>query len=438
MVKSQFLKSIVLSILAGVVCLSGQVHGAEAPDELLSLIPSESLFAVRVNNFDTTLNQMDTYLAGVSPVPMGLSMMTRMQLAGVLGSPELKGVNTAGSFAAYAMVKPGQMEPVIKLLIPVANYGEFVSGNPNIGAADANGISKVTMNGRTMAVVKKAGGYAMLGETDEFGSLGADKGLGSAIDAAEKSLAVKQPVWAYANVQKVKQAYGPMAIAQMEKSKTMMGDMKGQTETRLADFEKQRAEMAAMLAKLEEQRAALAAGTDVNDPNQKATLESFDSTLASIKGTIAQHDELIASTKETIKQLEANKMSDNLGDVMDVYIRMVQTLLNETASFSVAVEPKADVLNIVETYTAMAGSESAKVLVADTSGPGAKKLVNYLQDGAMVNFSCRLNKPLLRKYYSDSVCLMNVMSGGKMSDEEVAKMKALTVEIIDSLGGVGG
>ena len=403
MFNSRSLGNIVLFVLAGMVCFGGSAFAAESSDELLGLIPAESIVAARLNNFDFTLGQFDRYLAGVSPVPMGLSMMARMQFAKILGSPELKGVNTGGNFGVYAVAKAGQMEPAIKVLVPVSDYAEFVSGNPNVGEPDTNGISKVTMNGQASAVVKKVGNYALFAKAGDSCQLSVDNGLGNIIDAAERGLAVKKPVWAYVNVQKVGEVYGEMIVEQMKKSKTMMSDMKVNMEVMLAGLEKQKAEL------------------DVTDPNQKAIIE--------------QLDKQIASTKETIKQFEKNPMMDNFGNVMDMYIRIVETLLNESKSFSLAIEPGADVLTILETYTAMPGSETARVLVADASGAKADKLVNYLQDGAMVNFACRLNKPLLQKVYSDMICLMGVFTAGEMLDEDVAKMREIATEIIDSLGG---
>lgn len=403
MFKSRSLVNIVLFVLTGMVCFGGLTFAAESSDELFGLIPAESMLAVRLNNFDLTLGRLDGYLAGVSPMPMGLSMMARMQFAQVLGSPELKGVNTGGNFGAYAVAKAGQMEPAIKVLVPVSDYSEFVSGNPNVGEPDASGISKVTVNGQVLAVVRNAGNYAVFAKAGEADELSINNGLENIIDAAERGLAVGEPIWAYVNVQKVGEVYGEMAVEQLEKSKTMMADVKVSMEGMLASLEKQRAEI------------------DVNDPNQKALIEQLDKS--------------IASTKESMKRFDNNPMMDNLGNVMDMYIRIVETLLDESKSFSLAIEPKVDVLTILETYTAMSGSESAKVLVADASGAKADKLINYLQDGAMMNFAGRLNKPLLQKFYSDSICLMGVMTAGKMSDEDVAKMKGMTTEIIDSLGG---
>jgi hypothetical protein len=136
-----------------------------------------------------------------------------------------------------------------------------------------------------------------------------------------------------------------------------------------------------------------------------------------------------------MKQFDNNPMMDNFASIMDMYIRILETLLKESKSFSLAIEPTADVLTILETYTAMDSGDSAGYLVADTSGNKADKLINYLQDGAMTNFVCRLNKPLLQKFYGDWICLIGIMTDGKMSDEEVTKMKEITVDIIDSLGG---
>jgi len=403
MFNSRSLRNVVSFLLAGMVCIGGSAFATESSDELLGLIPAESIVAVRLNNFDLTLSQLDTYLAGVSPVPIGLTGLARMQFGQILGNQELKGVNTGGNFGAYAVAQPGQMAPSIKVLVPVSDYAEFISGSTNVGEPDASGISKVTMNSEALALVKKAGNYAVFAKAGDSVNFDVDKGLESAIDTAEKAIAGGQPIWAYVNVQKVGEVYGEMAVEQMKKSKTMMADMKVNMEAMLDRFEKQKTEI------------------DVNDPNQQATIE--------------QLDKQISLTKERMKQFENNSMMDNFGNVIDMYIRIVETLLKESKSFSLGIEPRAEVLTILETYTALPGSEFAKALVANASGTKADKLINYLQDGAMMNFACRLNKPLMQKFYNEAIGLMGVMTGGETSDEDVAKMKEITTDIIDSVGG---
>ena len=40
----------------------------DASDQLLKMVPSDSLFCVIINNFDYSMNQTDQFLAGVSPM----------------------------------------------------------------------------------------------------------------------------------------------------------------------------------------------------------------------------------------------------------------------------------------------------------------------------------------------------------------------------------
>ena len=138
---------------------------AESPagDQMLGMLPAESLFVVRVNNFEYTISQVDQYLAGVSPMPMGLAMLVRMQFANVLGSPELNGVNMNGNFAIFGVIEPGQSagpDPTnvfVGAFVPITDYQRFVSSNANVSLPDANGISKITGSAVFTALAKRVG-----------------------------------------------------------------------------------------------------------------------------------------------------------------------------------------------------------------------------------------------------------------------------------------
>jgi hypothetical protein len=108
-------------------------------DKLLEMVPAESLFCVRINSFDHTLSQIDQFLSGAAPIPVMTSMLVRMQLAQLLGSPELKGLNTTGSFVIFAVAPSGEVpaadpasDTFVAILAPVTDYTQFVSGNSNI------------------------------------------------------------------------------------------------------------------------------------------------------------------------------------------------------------------------------------------------------------------------------------------------------------------
>ena len=68
-----FRNTVAAGLLALFVLTTGlQAESSTKPadDQLLKMIPAESLFCIRVNHFEYTLSQIDQYLAGVSPMPM--------------------------------------------------------------------------------------------------------------------------------------------------------------------------------------------------------------------------------------------------------------------------------------------------------------------------------------------------------------------------------
>jgi len=219
---------LVLFIFAG--ALSAQ---SPANNELFKMVPAKSLFCVRVNNFDYTLNQMDQFLAGASPMPMGVSMLVRMQLANFLGSPQLTGLNTNGNFAVFGATMPGEttqtdaIPPIfVGIMAPVTDYKQFIDGNTNCSQADDKGISKITMNGATVMLSVKAGNYALMSWANDYDKLvtmakaisaTGSAGLSGILNAAETKQAQTEPIWAYGNVQQVSGTFGPIISAKYEK-----------------------------------------------------------------------------------------------------------------------------------------------------------------------------------------------------------------------------
>ena len=72
-----------------VALVIGGVTGIAPADELLDMMPDNSLLCIRVNHFNPTLMQVDQFLAGASPV--GISMFARMGLGRVFGNPMMPG-----------------------------------------------------------------------------------------------------------------------------------------------------------------------------------------------------------------------------------------------------------------------------------------------------------------------------------------------------------
>jgi len=356
-----------LLVLFTAANVSAQDVAKSSADELLRMVPAESLFCVRVNNFEYTLSQIDQFLAGVSPVPVPISMMVRMQIAQLLGSPQLTGVNMGGSFALFGTLAPGEPKgpELISILVPVTDYKQFVSGNPNVGEPDEKGVSKISGVG---GVITKVGNFALIkppGSYDKLVTLAKSISAGPAslagtLDTAEAKQAAEQPIWAYGNVQQLSKTFGPLLFAKIEEMKKLIQEVE--------------------------------AGAPGSQPK-------------------------------------------NMQQIMVIYVKLLETLMKETKSLTIALDPKPAVLNITETISALPGTDMANILVADTSARKENKLLGYLEDGAMMNAAGRINAPCCKKFYDKAFDLFAPIFGDTIPAEDIAKMKTLTANTIDSLGG---
>ena len=380
MFKSRRLRN---AVVAGLLVLSVLAAGSVAQtsakptdDQLLDMLPAQSLFCIRINNFEYTISQTDQFLAGVSPMPIGISMLVRMQFANLLGNPQLTGVNMNGSFAIFGAILPGeptQTNPAsnmfVGILVPVTDYKQFISDNPNCGEPDEKGISKITNNGAPILLVTQAGNYALMSWANDYDKLAemakvisATKtaGFAGALDAAEAKLAVTEPIWAYGNVQQASKAFGPLVFGKIEQIKAEMKN------------------------------------AEANSP-------------------------------------ETPPM--NIQNIINMYVGILETLMKETQSLSIAINPKPNVLNITKTISAVPGTDMAKMFAADTSTEQENKLLGYLEDGAMMNFGIRMNSPFWKKLNVKGIDLLSTIAGESMSTEDIAKMKTLAINVIDCLGG---
>lgn len=208
----------------------GVASGAQAASaDPMSMIPSNSLFCVRINSLDGALGKVDLFLTGL--FPMGISMPVKAQLGQMLGSPQPVGIDTAGSFAVFSPLPGGDPDPTaFGILIPVSDYQKFVSGNPNVSAADAAGISQIGPADSPMLAVTQVGQFALAGRAGTEEALAAAKkalsaggsGLGATLDAAEGQRASGASVWAYANIEAASQLFGPMIQAKLAEVKEGM------------------------------------------------------------------------------------------------------------------------------------------------------------------------------------------------------------------------
>jgi hypothetical protein len=377
MLKSRRLRN---TISAGLLVLFifAAIVSAQSPanNELLKMIPAKSLFCVRVNNFDYTLSQIDQFLAGVSPMPMGVSILVRTQFANLLGSPQLNGLNTNGSFAVFGVTMSGQTQQnntipniFVGILAPVTDYKQFIDTNPNCNQADEKGISKITVNGAPVLLAAKAGNYALMCWANNYDKLvtmaksisdTSSTGLSSSLDSAESKQAQTEPIWAYGNVQQVSETFGQIISAKFEEIKKVATSM---------------------------------------NVNQQGM------TPAAIQ------------------------------NIMNMEFGILETLLKETKSVMLTINPKPDVLNITKMVSAVPGTDMAKMFTANGVPQQENTLLTYLPDGAVANFGAIINTPFWQMLNNTRIDLFASMAGGSMSADNIKDMKALASEAMGIVAG---
>jgi hypothetical protein len=205
----------------------------------LSVIPADSLFCLRINKLGTTLGQVDQFLAGVSPVPVNVSLLAPMQLGKLLGSVEPKGINMAGDFAIFGLLPGGETPNPsrIGVLVPVSDYEQFTKGNPNVTPPDAQGISRIGEGEQKMFAAVKAGSYTLVTAASNQQALTEMKNwisgtgttpLSQRLSPEELKWSSSAPVWAYANVQTASKMFGPMIQAKLQEARKGMEEAQKQ------------------------------------------------------------------------------------------------------------------------------------------------------------------------------------------------------------------
>jgi len=202
--------------------------------DVLGVVPAQSIACLRIRNFEYTINQIDQFLVGISPVPMMLSMGLRAQLAGVLGNPQLAGIDMNGTFGFFAVPLPGSADPnaapFVGVLVPVSDYSVFAGSNPNVGKPDAQGVSQIAAQVPGPMIAKQAGAFALITMAQGYDALlamadmvssGRSVPLSASIEPADAQSAA--PVWAYINAQTAMKLLAPIISAQMAQASAMPG-----------------------------------------------------------------------------------------------------------------------------------------------------------------------------------------------------------------------
>jgi len=377
MFNSRSLRNVILVATVAILA-AGSVWASEAKKKrqaagLLGAIPAKSLFCIRINKFDATLDAVNEFLKDVAPESLDAKAALLSKLGDVLGDDKLRGVNKKGNIAIFGLsvegesAAPGPMGNLfIGALLPVTKYENFISRNPNCGEADDDGISTITVNDQPKGLATNFRRFALLCPPNARENLIKVKkllaqrkqSLGSSLDPDERKQAWSSPVWIYLNVKQGSKMIGPMLFGQLEM-------MKGQ------------------LQKMQESGE--------------------------------------------------NPMPIDPSGVINFYGGIFKMLLEGTDYVTLGLAPKSDSCSLTVGVKAVPDTEMAAMVGSPVEGSFGN-ILGYLDDGAMVNIGTKVDHPSLKASYMKMFDLVGQMIPGGIPEADLEEMKTLMTQGISALG----
>jgi hypothetical protein len=377
MSSSRSLRNVILvatvAILAAGGAWAGEAKKKRQAAGMMWAIPAKSLFCVRINKFDGTLDAANEFLKDVAPESLDAKKALLSKLGSLLGDNELKGVNKKGNIAIFGLniegesAAPGPMGNMfIGALLPVTKYEKFISGNSNCGEPDEQGISTITVNGGPMGLATNFRQFALLCPPNARENLIKAKklltqrkqSLGSSLDADEMKQAGSSPVWIYLNVKQGSKLIGPMLFGQLEM-------MKGQL--------------------------------------------------------------------QKMKESGESPMPMDPAGIINFYGGMFKMLMDGTDYVMLGLAPSSDSCSVTVGVKALPETEMAAMVGSPIEGDFGNKL-GYLDDGAMINLGAKIDRPSMKVGYMKLFELVGQMIPDGIPEADLKEMKTLTTQGIDALG----
>ncbi|MCP4451102.1 MAG: hypothetical protein GY809_06550, partial [Planctomycetes bacterium] len=142
------------------------------------------------------------------------------------------------------------------------------------------------------------------------------------------------------------------------------------------------------------------------------------------KGMVAQ---------KMAEDMEKQGQVMDIGMIMNMYGAVLDMVMTQTQSFSLAIHPEANTLRFSETISAKPGSDLAAMLGKDATGR-PNRLIGFAEDGAAMSLVGNLGDSW-RDMYTTSIDLVSVMVGESLTDENAARMKKMIARMVDVLEG---
>jgi hypothetical protein len=364
--------AIVAMLAAGGLC-AAQGARTRGSAGMLGAIPAKSLFCIRINNFDGTLDAANEFLKDVAPASFDAKTAVLSKLGSVLGDNELKGINKKGNMAIFGVevpsdsATPGPMGNMfIGALLPVTEYEDFISGNSNFSKPDEQGISTITINGQPRGLATNFRRSALLCPPNARDKLLKVKemlaqrsdSLRRSLNSDERRQAASSPVWVYLNLKQGSKIVGPMLFGKLEQMKAQLQKMKESGQTPM--------------------------------------------------------------------------MIDPTG-IVNFYGGIFKLLLGGTDYITLGLVPSSETCSVTVGVKAVPETDMAAIVGSSVTGEFGN-ILGYLDDGAMLNMGAKVDRPSMKVAYMKMIDLFGQMVPDGIHEADLKELKTLTTKGIDSLG----
>ncbi len=376
MFNSRNLRNTILIVTVAMLAAGG-VWASESAKKrqavgMMGAIPAKSLFCVRINKFDATLDAANDFLKDIAPESFDAKAALYSQLGSVLGDDKLRGVNKKGNIAIFAVAvpsesaAPGPMGNIfIGALLPVTKYEKFISANPNCGEPDDDGISAITVNDNPMGLATNFRRFALLCPPNARENLIKVKkmlarrkqSLGNSLNAEEKKQAASSPVWVYLNVKQASQMIQPMVMGGLQMMKAQL---------------------------------------------------------------------------EKAKESGEGPPIDPAG-IINFYSGILKAVIGGTDNITVALAPSAEACSLNLGLKPVADSYMA-AMVGEPLDGDFDHMLGYLEDGAIFNVAAKVDRESLKTTYFGLFELIGQMVPGGVPQEDLKQLKELLGKGIDAMG----
>jgi hypothetical protein len=376
MINSRSLRNAVAAAMV-VLLTAGSVWtaGAAEPttDGLLRAIPAKSLFCVRINKLDSTLTAATEFLKGVAPESFDAkAAVVHSVLGKMLGDDNLTGVNTKRDFVVFGMNVPGDSPN------PIPMGDMFIGALLPVRDYD-NFIS----------------GSPNLSEPD-------DEGISTiTIDGRPNGFAT--------NFRRFALLGPPGSREKLIQVKELMGQRRQSLSNALDDNEKELAATSSGWIYLNVQE-----GSKLIGPMLFAQLEQMKVQL------------------QKMKESGEGPPIDPSG-IVNFYAGIFKVLIDGTEHVMIGLTPTSDKCDVTIGLKPVPGTDMAEIVGSAIEG-NFENMLGYLDDGAMINLGGKIDRKSLKAAYMKLFELMGQMTTEGIPEEDLDKLKNLTVKAVDSLG----